>query len=146
MENPSTQSIDASILTPILRKSLRRDHVQILDWQITRLGGGAGNPVSIGLSRIAGTAQDQDELVNWSVILKVIQSPANTGWVNMGEGEDQTHWNYWKREPLVYQSGYLDTLPEGICAPRCFGITELPGDYCWLWLEDITDFMRIIGH
>ena len=32
------------------------------------------------------------------MILKLIQSPANVGWVDMGEGEDQTHWNYWKRE------------------------------------------------
>jgi len=83
--------------------------------------------------------QDRDEQVSWSVILKILQSPANMGWVNMGEGDDPTYWNYWKRECYVYQSDLLDSLPVGMAAPRCFGIVELPGNIAWLWLEDITD-------
>jgi hypothetical protein len=135
----SLQSIDASTLTPIVRQSLRRETFNILDWRVSQLGGGAGNPVSVGLYRFEGTGQDQDERIAWSVILKIIQSPANAGWVNMGEGDDQTHWNYWKREPLIYQSGLLETLPKGMAAPRCFGVVELPGNVSWLWLEDVSD-------
>jgi hypothetical protein len=131
--------VDESVLTPIVRQVLQRDRVQILDWQVSLLGGGAGNPVSVGLYRFVGSAQDQEERVAWSVVLKVIQSPANVGWENMGEGDDQTHWNYWRRELLVYRSDLLTALPEGLDAPRCFGSAELPGDVAWLWLEDITD-------
>ncbi len=61
------------------------------------------------------------------------------GWVNFGEGDDQTHWNYWKRELLVYRSGLLEKLPEGMTAPRCYGVVEYPDNVAWLWLEDIAD-------
>ena len=112
------QSIDELTLTPIVRQVLRRDGVHLLHWQVSQLGGGAGNPVSMGLYRFAGSGLDRDERVPWSVILKIIQSPANVGWKNMGEGDDPTHWNYWKREPLVYRSDLLATLPAGVAAPR----------------------------
>jgi hypothetical protein len=133
------QAIDESILTPVIRRSLRRDAFQIRDWHARQLGGGAGNPVSVGLYRFEGTGQDCGEQVAWSVILKIVQSPANVGWQNMGEGEDQTHWNYWRRELLVYPSGLLDTLPRSMAVPRCFGIVERPDHVAWLWLEDIVD-------
>ena len=142
METPTSsflQSIDAATLTPIVRQSLRRDAFQLQSWQMNQFAGGFGNPVSLGLYRFEGIGQDRDQPVPWSVILKLIQSPANVGWVNMGEGEDQTHWNYWKRETLVYQSDLLETLPEGMVAPRCFGLVELPGNIAGLWLEDIAD-------
>jgi hypothetical protein len=142
METPISsflQSIDAVALTPIVRQSLRRDAFQLQGWQMNQFAGGFGNPVSLGLYRFEGTGQDRDQAVPWSVILKLIQSPANVGWVDMGEGEDQTHWNYWKREGLVYQSNFFDSLPEGMAAPRCFGVTELPGNTAWLWLEDMID-------
>ena len=106
---------------------------------MSQLGGGAGNPVSVGLYRFEGTGKEGNESLAWSVILKVLQSPANVGMVNMGEGENQAHWNYWKRELLVYQSGLLEMLPDGMASPRCFGAVEQPGNTAWLWLEDITD-------
>ena len=106
---------------------------------MNQLGGGAGNPVSVGLYRFEVTGQDSGEQVNWSAILKILQSPANVGWTNMGEGDDQTHWNYWKRELLIYQSGLLETLPDGMAAPRCYNAVELPGNIAMLWLEDIRN-------
>lgn len=133
------QSIDISLLTPIVRHSVHRDTLSIQDWHVSQLGGGAGNPVSLGLYRFEGIGQDQGERMTWSVILKIIQSPANKDLENLGEGDDQTHWNYWKREPLIYQSGLLETLPGGMAAPRCYSIVEMPGNVIWLWLEDIID-------
>lgn len=140
--NPSytVQSIDLSTLIPIVRKSAKNDKLNIKEWSVDQLGGGAGNPVSFGLYRFQGLGYDQENVnIHWSVILKIIQSPANLGWENFGEGNDQTHWNYWKREPLIYQSRFLETLPQGLSAPHFFGIVEHPGNIIWLWLEDITD-------
>ncbi len=117
MENnlpPILNTIDTATLTPLVQKSLKSDNFQILNWQIDQLGGGAGNPVSFGLFRYTGLGRSKNEEINWSIILKIIQSPANVGSVNMGEGDDVSHWNYWKREPLVYQSGFLETLPNGL--------------------------------
>lgn len=133
------QSIDLPQLTAIVRQASGRDSIQIRDWRLNQLGGGVGNPVSVGLYRFEGDWQDGDERADWSVVLKIIQSPANVGEVDMGEGDDQSHWNYWKRELYVYPSGLLDTLPEGLAAPRCYGAAELPGNVATLWLEDISD-------
>ena len=142
MENnaaASVQAVDIAILKPIVRKALGRDTFEIQEWSFRQLGGGIGNPVSVGLYRFEGTGQVEGETLRWSVVLKIIQSPANVGQPELGGGDDQSHWNYWKREPLLYQSGLLDALPAGMIAPRFFGMTELPGDMVWLWLEDITD-------
>lgn len=126
-------------MTGPVRRMLQSDTLEVLGWQVRPLGGGFGNPVSLGLYGITGSGQDRGEVVTWSVVLKVAQSPANVGEVNMGEGDDPTHWNYWKREMRVYQSGLLDRLPLGLAAPRCFGVKERPDNTIWLWLEDVAD-------
>ncbi len=134
MEPPrpaALQAIDAATLTPIVRQATGRADALAGEWQVSQLGGGAGNPVSLGLYRAAGEG--------WSVILKIVQSPANVGQVDMGEGDDQSHWNYWKRELYAYPSELLAALPAGLVAPRCFGVSEQPGNTAWLWLEDIRD-------
>jgi hypothetical protein len=133
------QSIEPAQLEAIVRQSLQCDAFQIQDWKVSQLGGGAGNPVSVGLYRFEGTGKEGDESLAWSVILKILQSPANVGIVDMGEGENQAHWNYWKRELYVYQLGLLEMLPDGMVSPRCFDTVEQPGNTAWLWLEDITD-------
>ena len=133
------QPLHSPDITPIARQAAQCPSLRLRDWQVSQLVGGVGNPVSVGLYRFAGIGQDGAELVPWSVVLKILQSPGNSGWVNMGEGEIQTHWNYWKREILVYQSGLLETLPEGLVAPRCYGTADQPGEIAWLWLEDIRD-------
>jgi hypothetical protein len=133
------RSINESKMSAIARQSLKRNNFRIQGWRARKLGGGIGNPVSVGLYRFEGIGVDRSEWLDWSIILKVIQSPANLGLVNMGEGDDQTHWNYWKRELRLYQSGWLDTLPEGITSPRCYDAVELPGNIAGLWLEDISD-------
>ena len=139
---PILDAINTATLNPLIQKSLKSDDFQIMNWQVKQLGGGAGNPVSFGLFRFSGSGQDQNEEKNWSIILKIIQSPANVGSVNMGEGDDVSHWNYWKREPLVYQSGFLETLPPGLTAPQLIQVNEMPGNIIFLWLEDINDDQR----
>jgi len=133
------EAINRATLTPPVRSALRSASAEVLDWQTTALPGGEGNPVSLGLYRISGTALDKGDALAWSMVLKMAQSPANVGAMDMGEGKDATHWNYWKREMLLYQSDLLDHLPQGLAAPRCYGVEERPGDIFWLWLEDIQD-------
>ena len=133
------RAINDSKLASVVRQSLNREKFRIQGWRVRKLDGGAGNPVSLGLFRYEGVGQDQNEWLDWSIILKVIQSPAHLGYVNFGEADNQNHWNYWKRELLVYQSGWLTTLPEGITAPRCYEAVELPDNIAGLWLEDVND-------
>jgi hypothetical protein len=132
------RSINLATLTPIVCKCLHRDWFEIQTWKVSQLKEEAGNPVSLGLYRFEGTGHDQENQgIPWSVILKIVQYPANVGLDNFGQADDTTHWNDWKRESLVHPSGLLETLPAGMDAPCCFGIAELPGDIVLLWLEDV---------
>ena len=137
------QSINLAVLTPIVCKSLHLDRFEIQSWKVSQIKQGPGNPVSLGLYRFEGMGQDQDDnRIPWSVILKIIQSPANAGVVNFGEAADPTHWNGWKREEPVYSSELLETLSNGMAAPSCFGKEELPGNIIQLWLEDVQGTSR----
>jgi hypothetical protein len=133
------RSINKSKLSEIVRQAVDRPGFQIQGWRTRNLDGKDGNPTSLGLFRFEGIGVDGDEWLDWSVVLKVIQSPTNLGYVNNGEGEDPNQWNYWKRDLLIYQSGWLDGLPEGITAPKCFEAVEVPGNVAGIWLEDIVD-------
>ncbi len=133
------RSINKSRLSSVVRQALNRNNFQIQGWRSRNLDGKTGNPVSLGLYRFEGVGVDRGEWLDWSVILKVIQSPSNLGFMNYSEGDDPSHWNYWKRELLIYQSGWLDGLPEGICAPHCYDAVEMPGSIAGMWLEDIND-------
>jgi len=133
------RSINESKMSTIVRQALNRSSFRIQGWRARKLDGVVGNPVSIGTYRFEGVGQDRNEWLDWSIILKVIQSPANLGYDNCGEGKDQTHWNYWKRELLMYQSRWLETLPEGMRAPVCYDAVEIPGNVGGMWLEDVKD-------
>jgi hypothetical protein len=132
-------SINESKLSAIVRQAVERRNFQIQGWRTRNLDGKSGSPTSLGLFRFEGVGVDGSEWLDWSVILKVIQSPTNLGYINSGEGEDPDQWNYWKRDLLVYQSGWLDRLPEGIAAPKCYEAVEMPGSVAGIWLEDIPD-------
>lgn len=138
---PSTNLpvIDQDVLAGVVRAILSNKAAQIESWKINQIGGGAGNPVSVGIYRVQGITRIDESEKAWSVILKVMQTPENIGLKDMGGGEDPTHWNYWKRELLVYRSGILDNLPEGLAAPACYAVEELPGNVARLWLEEIQD-------
>lgn len=133
------RSINESKLAEVVRKSINREKFRIQGWRARKLDGVDGNPARLGLYRFDGIGEDRKEWLDWSILLKVIQSPQNVEYAIFVESEDQTHWNYWKRELLLYQSGWLETLPEGLSAPRCYEAEQLPGNIAGMWLEDITD-------
>lgn len=122
-------ALDAAALTPLVRQALRNDSAVVTRFEVKALSGGfAGVTVGgHGTYRVVGTAGD----VPWALILKVLGRVSGTG------SDDPREWNYWKREILAYQSGLLDELPDGVAAPRCFGVTSYPDDEYWIWLQDI---------
>ncbi|MFD8819943.1 hypothetical protein ACFV23_52830 [Streptomyces sp. NPDC059627] len=72
-----------------------------------------------------------------SAVLKVLTrgKAATGGWAASNEPR---HWNYWRREAYVYESGLARAWqPYGIRAPRLLARVErLDGDIA-LWLEDV---------
>ncbi len=132
-------SIDRSELLAPFRRLAGSSTAEPLAWRVEQLGGGFGNPVSLGLYRVSGEGRDGARRFDWSLVLKAAHSPANVGMAHLGGGDDATHWNFWRREARLYQSDLLARLPAGLAAPRFYGLSERPGDVCWLWLEEIAD-------
>jgi hypothetical protein len=125
------QSIDQAALTPIVRRALGSETVEVTHWDYQQIHGGVGGGVGgTAVYRFTGQGRDQDKAVPWSVILKVL-------WVQ--SDSDVSDCYYWRREADAYRSGWLDDLPGGLAAPQCFEMVEHPGEACWLWLEEVTD-------
>ena len=128
--NPQLQAIDGAVLTPLVQRSLNRPVAKILHWQYRPLIGGV--ELESSLYRFTGDAEVKGETLPWTLILKIIQSPA--------DGYDNpVSFRYWKREALAYQSDVLNNLPGGITAPQCFATGEKPSGAYWIWMEDIKD-------
>jgi hypothetical protein len=132
------QEIDRATLTPLVRDALGREAIEVVDWERQAIHGGAG--VGGSVHRFAGTARAGDEIVPWSLILKVICAPAYTdGARAVFDRTEPSCPFYWQREPLAYRSGALRDLPGGLCAPRCFKVIEHPEEACWMWFEEVED-------
>jgi hypothetical protein len=130
--NDPLKTIDKTMLTPLVRRALNRDAIEILDWQSNPLYGAGLNSKIV---RFSGNARDRDAiLLPWSLILKIIRSNDNE--------DDPVSLRYWKREALAYQSGLLDDLPGKIRAPSCYGVVEQPEREVWLWLEEVIDDLK----
>jgi hypothetical protein len=131
------QELDRATLTPLVRDALGREAIQVIDWEQQALHGGAGLGGSV--HRFTGTARERDQVVPWSLILKIRCAPAYTH--DARAVFDQAELSspfYWKREWLAYDSGTLQDLPGGLCAPRCYRVTEYPDEAVWLWLEEVA--------
>ena len=111
-DNYDLSTIDQVALTPIVRRALNLETIEISDWNYSRVYGGAGDVGAVlsGVYRFTGQAHDRDKPTDWSVILKVVGTTAIR--------DDPSEHRYWKREVLAYQSGELVNLPGGLTAPR----------------------------
>lgn len=141
-----TPPIGRDDLTPPVSQLLRRDRVTIGSWSSEPIAYAATNPASGGVYRIAGSAEQNGQLVPWSLVLKVVRSPEPSQprigeWPRLyiPEAGRPLPPMYWEREPLAYQTGVLDELPEGLAAPRCFGVDRKDPSVYWVWLEDLVD-------
>lgn len=126
-------SLSPAQLVPLVEAAAGWSQIEIVNWLYRQLSGGMGGGVGgTAIYRVAGEARTHanPQPQSWSLILKVL-------YARPGEHLGDSH--YWRREAHVYQSGLLDNLPAPLAVPRCLGLTEYPGEACWLWLEDVPD-------
>ena len=128
---PRLQAVDRELLTALVRKSLDHETLVVTDWNYHSVHGGfGGGQYGTFIYRFKGRAQDQNDICEWSLILKIIharldQEPAST--------------HYWKREAEAYRSGLLEDLPGEMRAAKSFDVVEYPDEACWIWQEDVQD-------
>jgi hypothetical protein len=117
--------VDVAVLTSVVERSLGAEALTLAGWSADELFAGDGQ--GLGVFRFAGYAQVRDEHKKWSVILKVLP---------VDEAAPLTAWSLSMREPLAYESGLLETLPDALRAPRCMRHARY-GSRHHLWLEDL---------
>jgi hypothetical protein len=126
---PQLDAIDQATLTPLVRSALGSESVEVINWECEQLHGGIAAGTSV--YRFSGQGRDQGQTIPWSLILKILR-PA-------GGSADTSAWDYFKREADAFQSGWLDDLPGGLGAPRCYGVVDHPDGVCWMWLEEVAE-------
>ncbi|QSO52694.1 phosphotransferase [Alicyclobacillus curvatus] len=105
--------------------------VQLIDWEPSPIHWSPSNEVTDGLWQMSGTASRGAGSISWSMVIKTVKP--------VKSHSDASHYNYWKREVLAYQSGVTDCLPDSVRAPRCLMLEERPEGTVRLWLERIVD-------
>lgn len=128
---PEIENIDNRLLASLVGQLFNNPGVQVTHREVHPIRYINTETSNLGLFRFRGSARLGEEETAWSLILKAVHAPV--------EEAEPGRWNYHRREILAYQQGLLSALPGGLQAPRCFGVTERPGEVCWLWLEDIQD-------
>jgi hypothetical protein len=88
------------------------------------------NAVTAGVWRIRAGKQ--------RAILKVLTSARTAETEAWASTDLPSHWNYWRREALFYQSELPSMLADaGLGAPRMLGLFERSAGEVALWLEDV---------
>jgi hypothetical protein len=121
----------AEQLQAAVRAALGEPQAALGNWDATPLHGGVNTLTEGGgLFALSGTARVGSLERPWSLVLKrCLPAPGR---------DDPAGIAYWKREPLLYGSGFLDDLP-GLRAPRCYGCDQQPDGSIWLWLERVQE-------
>ena len=137
MSNPSTSptQIDHATLRPLVRAALGDATANPTHWDVALLSAHGDRFNRRSVFRVTGSADTADGCHPWSLVLKMIQGPTDTA----SPSTSTAHWCYWKREPLAYRAGLPGRLRDGLVAPRCFDVVDLPGDVILLWLEDVAE-------
>jgi hypothetical protein len=129
-------TLEKSDLVKPVQQLLSDDTVDVLTWELKPLGS-SNNPINVGVFKVNGQASTQNAVVQWTMVLKIIQSPANVGMAWLGD--DTNHWNYWRREAHVFETDFLVSVPQVFVVPKCYGVVEKAGKVVWLWLEFIDN-------
>ena len=132
--------LDRARLISVAASALGRRVDALGEWTVAPLGYTVFNPVSAGIYRVTGTARLGASSLPWSAILKICRAPTSEELADAPDDRREMLMETlrWDREGEAYASGLLQTLPDGLAAPRCFGVDRHDGTL-WIWLEDIAD-------
>lgn len=131
------EGLDRAALIHPVRLTLGRPGAEIVDWQTRPIAYQHPNPISGGLYRLTGTAQDGGETLPWSLVLKITQPmpeavvSAGVKQLSLSAVEVATMLDAfrWEREANAYRSGLLDTLVDGPRPPPGLRATASEGRF-----------------
>jgi hypothetical protein len=100
-------------------------------WSAEPLVHNPKNGVTAGIWRVSADG--------FAALLKVIAPPGRAAPSHWAASDDPSHWNYWRREALVYEHDLAAAYrPAGIDAPALLAAFERPDGEVALWLENLA--------
>lgn len=140
MAAPAPPELDRTRLAAVAAGALGRSVDAVVDWTVMPVGYTVFNPVSQGIFRVTGTARSGGTSLPWSAVLKICRAPSDAELAEATSDRRATLLDTlrWDREGEAYASGLLETLPNGLAAPRCFEVDRRDGTL-WIWLEYVAD-------
>jgi hypothetical protein len=136
MERPFLPNVPT--LVTAVAKALGRKDLRLGDWRVTPLAHRIINQVTAGLYRVEGDAWDDDERLAWALVVKVLQGRIESPESPFPPSQDPTHWNYWRREALVFDSELRERLPVGLTMPACYAVEAIGDDEIHLYMEAVV--------
>lgn len=113
-----------------VRQSLDGVAGELVSATCETLGYATPNFTTAGIYRLHGRWRSGQALLSWSLILKIVKPDSE-------EKNNPAHHNYWRREPLVFESRLLETLPPVIGSARSYLVEHQPDGTLWLWMEHV---------
>ncbi len=128
---PSWASPTESELEETVWRDLRRPKAILLDWDIEPVDHRITSPGTVGLYRVSGTAVDGIEQLDWSLFVKVLQSPRH--W-SAAADHKRVPWDY---EVDVYWSALRYAMPGGLRLPQLYRVYDAGDQRLAMWMQDI---------
>jgi hypothetical protein len=130
--------LTAGGLSPMVRELLQDPDARARTWDVERVGWVAVNPGTLGIFRVRGVADTGGGQRPFSLVFKAVADLDLPGFPDTGYMHEPQDWNYWKREPLAFASGLLNTYRGTLVPVRCVGVEDR-GDVAFMWLEELHD-------
>ena len=124
-------------LDPVLQTLLEDPAARVLNYEMKALKPGVGNPTSLGVYRVSGTALAAGSERPFSLVVK-----------HLARGNEfmdcvsPTHWNYFRREIVFFESAVAKGIPKSIGFPKYLGQTAFDDGTFLFWNEDLGDLTK----
>lgn len=129
-----TFELTEELLQPVVRRLLNDDSAKVLTFDIRALKPGAGNPTSLGVYRVRGSASVGDGSIEFSLVVKHLANG-----LPMLDASLPTYWNFWRREISFFESALVERIPSSIGFPQYLGQSDLPDGTALFWNGDLGD-------
>lgn len=132
-----TFELNDELLTPVLQRHFNNPSARTQTAELVALKPGLGNPTSLGVYRVSGTASIDGAPQDFSLVVKHLANG-----LPLMDTSDPTHWNHWKREIEFFGSPLVQLIPNKIAYPKYLGQTKLQDGTALFWNSDLGDLTK----